>query len=121
MAISATELARMQATAEDHLPDECTIQTVTRTVDAIGGWSESWADTHTGVACRLAAVQARAAEAMVGAELAAVTSWVLTVAHDQALDETMRVVHDGETYEIAQLEDRQSWRTAKRAHLRRVD
>jgi len=121
MAISAAELARMQATAEDHLPDTCTIQVVTQTMDEIGGWSESWADTYTSVACRLAAVQARAAEAIVGAELAAVTSWVLTVAHDQALDETMRVVHDSEAYEIVQIEDTQSWRTAKRAYLRRVD
>lgn len=119
--LSTSELAQLRADAEDYLPDTCTLQTVTRTADSIGGWSESWADTYTGVACRIAPQRMSRAEALLGGQLAAVTGWILTLHHDQAIDETMRVVHGGETYEVVQLEDTHSNRTAKRVQLRRVD
>jgi len=119
--LSTNEIAQLRAEASSYLPDTCTLQVSTKTIDTIGGWSTAWANTYTSVACRLAPVVAQKAEAVVGSELAAVTSWVLTVAHNQALDETMRVVHGSDTYEIAQLQDTHSNRTAKRAFLRRVD
>jgi len=119
--LSTLEIAQLRSDADAYLPDTCTIQVPTNTADAIGGWSTSWANTYTSVACRLAAVKAQRTEAMIGSELAVVTNWVLTIAHDQAIDETMRVVHDSETYEVAQLEDTHSNRTAKRVYLRRMD
>ena len=119
--LSTQELAQLRADAEDYLPDTCTLQTVTRTKDAQGYWAEAWADTYTNVPCRLAPQRMARAEGIEGDKLAAVTGWVLTLHHDQAVDETMRVVHDGETYEISQLEDTHSNRTAKRVQMRRVD
>ena len=119
--LSTNEIAQLRAEASAYLPDTCTIQVSTKIIDEIGGWSDEWDPTYTSVACRLAPVVAQKAETIVGSELAAVTVWVLTVAHNQALDETMRVVHANDTYEIAQLQDTHSSRTAKRAFLRRVD
>jgi hypothetical protein len=70
------------------------------------------------VLCRLAPQQA-GGEQMTGEQLAALSLWVLTVTSSQALDETMRVVHSSKTYEVTNVEDTHSWRTAKRANLRR--
>lgn len=119
--LSTLEIAQLRSDAGAYLPDTCTIQTPTNTMDAIGGWSTSWANTYTNVACRLAPVVAQKTEALIGSELAAITSWVLTIAYNQAIDETMRVVHDSETFEVAQMQDTHSNRTAKRVYLRRMD
>lgn len=121
MNLSTLELAQLRADQAGYWPDTCTIQTVTRTSDGQGGYTDSWANTYTSVACRLAPEQGKYVESLEGEQLTVITSWVLTVAYNQALDETMRVVHGSETYEIVQLEDTHSYRTAKRAHLRRMD
>ena len=121
MSLSASELSQLRSDASDYLPDTCTIQTVAQTSDGMGGWTEAWSNTYTSVACRLAPEQTAQTEGLEGEQMAAVTRWVLTVAYDQAIDETMRVVHDSETYEVARLDDTHSNRTAKRAHLARLD
>jgi len=124
MSLSTLELAQLRADQDDYFPDTCTLQTVTRTVDSVGGWSNSWANTHTGVACRVSPLSASAAggvEHIIGAQLASVTRWLLSVAHDQALTAEMRVVHGGNTYEVSIVEDAHSNRTARRGYLRRVD
>ena len=51
----------------------------------------------------------------------ALTRWVLTVAYNQTIDESMRVVHDSQTFEVDRMEDTHSNRTAKRIYLRRLD
>ena len=121
MNLSTLEIAQLRSDADAYLPDTCTIQVPTNTVDAIGGWSTTWANTYTNVACRLAPVVFQRTESMVGSKVEAITSWVLTIAYNQAIDETMRVVHDSDTYEVVQLEDTHSNRTAKRVYLRRMD
>jgi len=119
--LSTSELTQLRADAGDYLPDTCTIQVPTRTLDADGGWSTSWANTYTSVACRLAPVSARQSERLEGDQLTAVTEWVLTVAHNQTADTTYRVVHDSTTYEVVRIEDKHSNRTARRVYLRRLD
>jgi len=121
MTLSTLELAQLRADQADYFPDTCTLQTVTRTADGQGGYTESWANTHTSVACRLSPEMGRSNPQAEGEQLQELTFWVLTVAHNQTIDETMRVVHSSETYEITQLEDTHSNRTARRAHLRRLD
>lgn len=121
MNLSTAELAQLRSDAEDYLPDTCTLQTVAKTSDGMGGWTEVWSDTYTSVTCRLAPEQTAQTEGMTAAQIAAITRWVLTIHHDQAIDETMRVVHDSETYEVVRLDDTHSNRTAKRAHLVRLD
>lgn len=121
MNLSASELAQLQVNQGGYLPDTCALQTLTRTSDGMGGWTEAWSDTHTSVACRLSPLRSAQTEQVEGGQLAAISQWILTVAHDQAIDETMRVVHSGETYEIARLADTHSNRTARRAYLQRLD
>lgn len=121
MTLSTLELAMLRADQADYWPDTCTLQVVTRIDDEQGGWTETWADTYTNVSCRLSPMATSQVEMVEGAQIQAASRWVLTVAHNQALDETMRVVHSSETYEIEHLEDTHSNRTAKRAYLRRLD
>ncbi len=121
MTLSTLEINQLRADAEDYLPDTCTIQTITRTRSTDGGWTEAWANTYTSVACRVAPMLASQDERIEGEQMTAVTRWVLTLHHDQTVDETMRVVHDSETFEIAHMEDTHSNRTAKRVYLRRLD
>ena len=121
MTLSTLEIAQLRADQSDYRPDTCTIQTETRTSDGQGGWTSTWANTYTSVACRLAPVQLGQGELMEGDQIAALSAWVLSVAHNQTVDETMQVVHDGETYQVTRLEDTHSNRTAKRCYLRRLD
>jgi len=100
MALSTLELSQLRAIAADYFPDTCALQTVARTADLMGGWTEEWTSTYTTVACRLAPARATRDETLRGEQISAYSQWVLTVAHNQTIDETMRVVHDSETYEV---------------------
>ncbi|HUW08890.1 MAG TPA: head-tail adaptor protein [Anaerolineae bacterium] len=121
MSLSTLEIAQLRADQTDYHPDTCILQTLTRTLDSVGGWSETWANTYTSVACRMAPLQMNRPETIDGAQMASTTRWILSVAHNQALDAIMRCVHDSTTYEIEHVEDTHSNRTARRAYLRRVD
>jgi len=119
--LSTQEVAQLRAEQSNYFPDTCTLQVLTQTDDDQGGWTESYANTYTSVSCRLSPMTTSQVELIEGAQVQAASRWVLTVAHNQAIDETMRVVHSSETYEIEHLEDTHSNRTAKRAYLRRLD
>lgn len=119
MGVSAGELAQMRSDALVFLPDSAVIRSRTVTVTDMGGQSESWSDAAT-VQCRLAPLTINTGEVLNAAQLTSPTLWVLTVAYNQALDATERVVIDGDTYEVERVEDDHSHRTARRAYLRRL-
>ena len=117
--ITTNELAQLRANADDWLPDTCTIQTATESVDATGGGSIAWANTYTSVACRLAPLTGQ--EAVRNYALEGQSTWRLSVKYDQALTVENRVVFDSDTYEVKYVEDDHSNRTLRRAILVRVD
>jgi SPP1 family predicted phage head-tail adaptor len=117
--LTAGELASLRSHADDLLPDACTVQTKTVSVDSTGNPIESWADTYTSVACRLDAVTGGGERALWG-RLAAVSDWILSIPYDQSVSEAMRVVYGGTTFYITAVEDVHTWRTIRRAGLRRV-
>ena len=119
MNLSTLELAQLRADQSGYWPDTCTIQTRAQTADSVGGWTDTWSNTYAGVACRLAPKATAQREALDAEQLDNLTAWVLTVAQNQVIDETMRVVHNSETYEVTYVEDTHSNRTARRAYLRR--
>ena len=121
MNLTTSELTQLRADQSSFFPDTCTIQTVTHTRDTQGGWTDAWANTYTSVACRLAPQTQSGVEKVEGGQVTAISRWVLSVAHNQAIDETMRVVHDSQTFEVEHLEDTHSSRTARRAYLRKLD
>lgn len=122
-ALSAKELSDMRTIADDFFPDTCTIQTKTTSTGGMGGISESYANTYTGVACRLDPGGARVSgsEAIVNFALEGKSTWMLNIPYDQAIAIEDRVVHSGETYEVVGVVDTQSYSTIRRAILVRVN
>jgi head-tail adaptor len=119
--LGVKELADMRAMAAAWLADTCTILTVTRTADGMGGYTESWGST-TGVPCRLVALIGRGpGGGNSGDQYAVKSDWVLHLAHDQAIAQGQRVTVSGKTYEVAACDDDQTERASRRAWLKRVD
>lgn len=50
--LTADELTDIRATQTANLPDTATIRRVTRSSDGGGGFTASWTDVATGIACR---------------------------------------------------------------------
>ena len=121
MGLSTLELTQLRNDQADYFPDTCTIQTVSLASDGMGGQTETWANTYTGVSCRLMPQQRGQGEELQANQVQATTEWILSVAYNQTIDETMRVVHNSETYEVVAIHDTHSWVSAKRARLRRLD
>lgn len=119
--VTADELTKMRAMADDYFPDTCTIQTRTESVDALGGVTYTWANTYTGVACRLDPVYTGRSKGVSNLTLESKSEWMLNIPHDQAISAEDRVAYDGKTYEVTTVVDTQSYRTIRRAELRRVD
>jgi hypothetical protein len=122
MVLSSGDLARMRTTAEQLMPDTCTIQTVTMTRDAFGGATKAWANTYTGVVCRLMrAVRStpRTIEAG-GAQQAVTADWVVTLHHDQAIALGDRLVFTNVTLEPLAINTDKSWEVATRVECREV-
>jgi SPP1 family predicted phage head-tail adaptor len=117
--LTAAELASMRDHADNLLGDTCTIQTKAVTLDSTGNPTESYTNTYTSVACRLDAVSGRGERALWG-RLAAVSDWILSIKYDQTISEADRVIYGGTTYFVTAVEDAHTWRTIRRAGLRRV-
>ena len=117
--ITAAELAAMRAVADDFLPDTCTIQTVTASQDALGGVTDSYASTYTGVACRLD--PSSGGEGISNNVIEGQSRWMLNIPYDPAISVNNRVVHESKTYEVAYVWDTHSYSTIRRAELVRVD
>ena len=118
--LTAKELADMRLVADDFLPDTCTIQTVTKTVDALGGITHTWANTYTSVACRIDPTNS-GNEVVSNLALEGQATWWLNIPYTQAIDIEDRVIHDSVTYEVAHVWDTHSYKTIRRAILVRVN
>jgi len=120
--LTAAEIAAMQDTQEAALPDTCTIKSCTLSSDSAGGYTESWSDKATGVACRIAPIRSLSdAEAAVGGALQGKSVWQLTLPAGQDIQHTDRVVVGSATYEVVSLGSEGAWETATRAIVVRLD
>jgi len=117
--LTSGELTKMRSVADDFLPDTCTIQTLTDGVDALGGITKTFANTYTGVACRVDPQSG--GESVVNAALTGVSIWTLNIPYNQPIAVTNRVVHNAKTYEVAAVMDTNSYVTIRRATLKRVE
>ena len=121
MTLSTNELAQLRTDAGDYLPDTCTILRDTETLRSTGDVSRSQGTVATGVACRMMPTSYRDRERLVAAQITTSGSFWLSVAHNQDVVATDRVVFDGETYEIAMVEEKGSWKVNKRAICTKVE
>lgn len=120
-ALSSDELDAIRTDVETLvMPSTCTIQTVTRTSDGMGGYTEAWANTYTGVICRLMPMASDTSR-QDGDQFGVVAGYVLTVEWDQDIAPGYRVIFSSDTYEVLRVNDDHDFRTARRAELRRID
>jgi len=122
MAISAAELAIYRGILEQTLlgTDTCTIQARTWVPDTMGGGSYSWANAATSVPCRMVPQGIQQREEMTGGKITIHDTYDCYVHWDRGLDETMRVIFGGETFEVIHVDDVHTERLSRSAVVVRV-
>lgn len=115
--LTDAEMDACREMAEMAMPDTCTIQTRTET-NTKGSVVVSYANTYTGVKCRVMPVNRSTFEGVTGMKITDMAEYVLTVPWDQAISAQDRIVFGTETYEVVMVHDQHSYRTARRATLR---
>ena len=127
--LSSGELAQMRADALATLADAtCTILTPTATVDSIGEPIIAWGTVATGVVCRLRpAGQVAALRTQYGGFFATpgqtspVSSWMVTLPHGTAVSSGDRLVIAALTYEVIDAAKAETWVTANRVQVKRLE
>lgn len=111
------DLTAARADVANLLPDSCVIQAKTLVSDGAGGNTVTWAAVTSGtVACRLDPVASRTRILdNIATQESIVVVYQLTVPYAAPLAVDRRVIHDGNTYEIVQMDIDQSKRVARRA------
>jgi hypothetical protein len=123
--LSAAELTAIRDDIADLMPDTCTIQQVAYANDAIGQPARSFSNRATGVSCRLDPVDSvtlTGNETVSSIKNYLITEgmFVLTLPHDQTIDEQDRVIHGGITYEVVHVDDDKSWQASVRCVLKTI-
>jgi hypothetical protein len=113
MTILSQELSDIRTHTAEYLTTTCTILRVTRTVDTVGGWSESWGTAESSVACRLAPAGG-AVISILGEHPDRAHFYVFNVAYDVELTAADRVVVDSLTYKVRHSVDNTgTWRSVR--------
>lgn len=110
--------AYIRLEVETAMPDTITIQTRTRYQDGQGGLIDSYINSYQDVKARLAQNSGRETSAA-GREYED-AAYTLTVPYDQNITEQMRVVHEGQSYEVIGVNTGASYATARRCQLKRL-
>ena len=116
--LQATDLQYMRAETRKAMPDTISIQRKSLDSDQQGGFTESWADAYQDVPARLAAGSSREVASTGRQDLQA--DFTLTVAYDQSIEQTDRVVHASGTFEVQSIDAGKSWIATKRCQMRRL-
>jgi hypothetical protein len=118
--LTASELSAMRDHLEAHLPDTCEIDSMARTSDGAGGWTEAWTARGTAIPCRMAHVITQRFQGVTLSQMREGYTWMLTVAHDQTVALTDRVIHKGLTYQVVQINTSDSELVGTRVELQRA-
>lgn len=117
--LSSDELAAIRAEQVATMPDTCVVQSVTRTADGMGGFTEDWDDSAS-YACRLSS-RGLPREYL---EMSAITGahyWMVTLPHDAVVMREDRLVIGDRVLSIVGFASGGTWETAKRAVCVEVD
>ncbi|HNB50419.1 MAG TPA: hypothetical protein PK530_00670 [Anaerolineales bacterium] len=118
--LSSGELVELREFVEANvLPSTCTVQVESETNDK-GSVTRTWANTYTGVACRIMPAGRDARQYVTGEKVTRIAEYVGTFPAAQALAPGYRIVSDGVTYEVLGVWEKHDFRTANRADLVRV-
>ena len=116
--LQGNDLAYMRSEAEKAMPDLVDIQRKTLTSDKQGGFTEAWSNAYQQVAARIAGKGGGESNEAGRQDLQ--QDFMLTLAHDQSITQTDRVVHTSGTYEIQSVDTGKSWSATIRCQMRRL-
>lgn len=120
--LTDAQKAKMRADVLKMLPDTAVIQAGTVLSGTGGRWTEDYAPVTDGtVACRLDPMNS--AGDRLGVDQSQETldvQYQLTVPYDAPLNDNNRVVINGNTYEVLQLDRDHSWNVSRRAIVNEV-
>lgn len=116
--LTGLDTAYIKAQQSLGMPDTCTLRTVTLTSDGSGGWTEGTSD-QASVPCRL--MYQTGNEGIRANMMVSERSYILTIPSTYTLTPATRVIKGGVTYEVDSVNQSQSWQTATRAMLKRVE
>jgi hypothetical protein len=121
--VSAGELAQLRADADRTLLDAtCTLLTPTASANSIGEVALTWGTLGASVPCRLRPAGRAPALALLGGQPQMVADWTLTLPHGTTtVQPGDRAVVDSVTYEVVQSWNEETWRTATRVDVKRIE
>jgi len=115
-ALTTAMLAQMRAQIEATLGATVVIQTVSTTSDGAGGFSETWTAAGT-VAGRFDPLPNASQIARTALAEGLKDIYILTMPYNAPISAASRVVANGETYEVRQLWNENTWRSCRRAYV----
>lgn len=119
--LSALELSQLRADQADYMPNTCDVLRGTAVVNVIGEAELAWGTVTIAAPCRLRPAGLRSDVNAIAGQLQTQQSWNLYIAQTGTLLPGDRVVISGGTYEVVQSWEEESWPTAVKADVRRLE
>ena len=116
--LQLNDLTYMRSEARLAMPDTVSIQRMAQTADGQGGFTTEWSNVYQNIPARLTATGS--AESLTAGRINSQPNFMLTVASDQSIEETDRVVHLSDTYEVQSVDGEKSWKLTIRCQMRRL-
>lgn len=120
MLLSAAQLNRMRAVAEQAFPDVCDIERRVDVSDDGGGTTTTWDPHLEAVPCRLSPVGGGEI-GLTGARIEDEATSLITVAHDVDVLESDRILIDGFVYDVQLVRRRGVWALTTRIEAKEAD
>ena len=116
--LQSNDLTYARTEIQKAMPDNVTVQRKTLVSDKQGGFTESWPDVYQDIPGRVSVVSG--SESMTAGRQDVQISATLTVAYDQSIEQSDRVLHGDETYEVESVDSGKTWALARRCQMRRL-
>ena len=116
--LQGMDLDYMRAETVRALPDTVDIQKESKELDGQGGFVISWAEVYQNIPARLTSRGGN--ESTETGRREPQLDFTLTVAYDQPIASSDRVVHSSGTYEVQSVDTGKSWTLSKRCQMRQI-
>ena len=116
--LQENDLAYLRAASRTAMPDSVTIQRKALVSDKQGGFTEGWADVYQNIRGRVSV--SGGSESVTAGRQDVQINATLTLAYDQSIEQSDKVVHGGETYEVVSVDSGKTWALARRCQMRRL-
>ena len=116
--LQTADLTYMRSQVKVAMPDTVTIQRKAITSDQQGGYTESYDDAYQNIPARLA-IKSVAESVAAGVQDVRLDA-TLTLAYDQSIEQSDRIIHSSGSYEIQSVDSGKSWSVSKRCQMRQL-